>query len=243
MRVIKSFRELLLLLILLGLALPTIVSAAASTNFQIQEDTFSAGGGIQASSPNYQSRDSIGDIGVGSADSPNYKPQSGYVTTNDPSLTFAVNTSSVALGILTTGTTVTSTATFTVLNYTSYGYVVTINGNPPTNGGHQLTALATPTASSAGTEQFGINLVANTSPTTFGADPVQVPSSSFSFGSAATNYNTTNLYKYVSGNTIAQATKSSGQTNYTISFIANKATTTQGGQYSTSLNLVATGTY
>jgi hypothetical protein len=180
---------------------------------------------------------------VGSADSPNYKPQSGYVTTNDPSLTFVVNTSSVSLGILSTGSTATATATFRVLNYTSYGYVVTINGNPPTNGAHQLTALSSPTASAAGTEQFGINLMANTSPTTFGADPVQMPSSTFSFGAAAAGYNTTNLYKYVNGDTIAQAIKSSGETDYTISFIANKAATTQGGQYTTSLNLVATGTY
>ena len=38
------------------------------------------------------------------------------------------------------------------------------------------------TASSPGTEQFGINLVANTSPTTFDFESVQVPDATYGFG-------------------------------------------------------------
>jgi hypothetical protein len=136
-----------------------------------------------------------------------------------------------------------ATATFRVLNYTSYGYVVNIIGSPPTNSGHALAAMSSTAASSPGTEQFGINLVANTSPATFGADPVQVPSSTFSFGEAATNYNTANNYRYVSGEAIATGPKSSGETDFTISYIVNVATDTPGGQYGGNQVLVCTGTY
>ncbi len=222
---------------------PLALMAASSSSFQIQEDFFGAGGVIDSSSASYQSQDSIGAVGVGDAAGTAYQTQSGYTTTNDPNLSFIVNTSSVSLGTLTTGSTATGTATFSVLNYTSYGYIVQVIGNSPNNGAHNLTALSSPTASAAGTEQFGINLAANTSPTTFGAAPVQVPSSSFSYGTAATGYNTTNQYKYVSGNTIANATKTSGRTDFTISYIANIAIATPGGSYSGSQTFIVVGTY
>lgn len=222
---------------------PLAILAASSTSFQIQEDFLGSGGVIDSSSASYQSFDSIGAVGVGDSAGTAYQTQSGYTTTNDPNLSFIVNTSSVSLGALTTGSTATGTATFSVLNYTSYGYIVQVVGNSPNNGAHNLTALSSPTTSTAGTEQFGINLAANTSPTTFGAAPVQVPSSNFSYGVAASGYNTSNQYKYVSGNTIASAPKTSGRTDYTISYIANIATLTPGGSYSGSQTFIVVGTY
>ncbi len=235
--------SIITLAIIIGSTQPMVILASTSSNFQIQEDFLGSGGVIDSSSSNYQSFDSIGAVGVGDSAGTAYQTQSGYTTTNDPNLSFIVNTSSVSLGALTTGSTATGTATFSVLNYTSYGYIVQVLGNPPNNGVHNLTALSSPTASSAGTEQFGINLVANTAPTTFGANPVQVPSSSFSYGVAASGYNTTNQYKYVSGNTIASAPKTSGRTDFTVSYIANVATLTPGGSYSGSQTLVVVGTY
>lgn len=232
--------------LVLGFAclLPALeAQAQSSTNYQIQEDFVGGGGGQNASSSSYQSQDAAGATAVGDSQGTDYGTQSGPVTTNDPVLTFSVTDSTVNLGSLSTSITKTDTAAFSVLNYTSYGYIVQIIGNPPDNGAHTLTGLSSPTASSAGTEQFGINLVANTSPTSFGSDPVQVPSGSFSFGQAATGYSTANNYKYVSGNTIAQSTQSSGQTDYTISYIANIANNTPGGSYSGNQVLVCTGTY
>ena len=44
---------------------------------------------------------------------------------------------------------------------------------------------------------LSINLVANTSPVTLGADPVQDPDSTFSFGLVSADYSSPNLYKYV----------------------------------------------
>lgn len=232
---------------LLGLLVTILLSATAvastSNNYQIQEDFVGGGGVIDSSSPNYTSSDVIGDTAVGDANGTNYNTQSSYKTTSDPTLSFIVNTSSVSLGALSSATTKTGAATFKVLNYTSYGYIVQTLGNPPNNGAHTLTGMSSQAASATGTEQFGINLKANTSPIAFGADPVQVPGSTFSYGVAATGYNTANQYKYVSGNTIASAPKSSGETDYTISYIANISINTPGGSYSGNQVLVCTGTY
>jgi hypothetical protein len=106
-----------------------------------------------------------------------------------------------------------------------------------------LTPLASQTASSAGTEQFGINLKANTSPTTFGANPSQFPDSSFGFGFAAPGYDTANLYKYVKNDVIAKSNSSSGRTDYTISYIFNISNVTPAGIYTLNHDLVAIGTF
>lgn len=230
------------------IAMPALVHAqtSQSPDYQVQESFIGPGGDVESNSTNYQSGGSIGDIGIGeSAPNPagDYRTISGYNTTSDPALTFAVNTSSLNFGALSTSATTTATATFSVYNYTSSGYVVQTVGTPPANSGHTLTAMSSTAASSTGIEQYGINLVANTAPTTFGANPSQVPSSVFSSGAAASGYNTANQYRYVNGESIATASQSSGQTNFTISYIVNVATSTPGGSYNGSQELVCVGTY
>ena len=110
-----------------------------------------------------------------------------------------------------------------------------------------MAGLTTPTASSPGTEQFGINLVANTTvcgaPTNFGADPIQVPSNTYSFGQVSSGYNTCGLFKYVKGDTVAYSTRSSGETDYTISYLFNISNITAAGAYQFNHILVATSTY
>lgn len=224
----------------------TVASPAyglSSPNFIIEEDFVGGGGVNNSTSPNFSSQDSIGAPAVGDGKSTNNKTQSGATTTSDPMLEFGVNTSSVALGSLMTSLTRTGTASFSVRNYTSHGYVVQVVGNPPSTGSHTLTNMPAAAPSSQGTEQFGMNLVANTLPTAFGASPVQVPSTDFSYGNAATGYATANNYRYNSGDVIARATESSGRTDYTISYIANVSNSTPGGSYIGSQTLVCTGTY
>jgi hypothetical protein len=106
-----------------------------------------------------------------------------------------------------------------------------------------MTALATPTASAAGSEQFGINLVANTSPVNFGANPVQVPDNTFSFGQVAADYSSPGLFKYVKDDAVALSTASTSATNYTVSYIFNVSNVTPGGTYVLRHVLVATATY
>lgn len=223
-----------------------VIAQGSSSNYRIDESFIGPGGNLDSASANYKTesgQQTVGGSGGGEASSSNYSTKTGAPTTPDPALTCKVNSSSINFGALSTAVAATGTATFSVLNYTSYGYIVQIIGTPPATGAHQLTAMSSTGPSSTGAEQFGINLVANTSPATFGANPVQVPDSSFSFGSVSSNYNSANNYRYVAGETIASAPKSSGETDYTISYIANVATTTPGGTYSGGQTIVCVGTY
>jgi len=184
------------------------------------------------------------DIGGNESSSNAYQINSGPISSKDPNLSFGVSTGSVTLGTLASGSTATATASFSVLNYTSYGYTVVVLGTAPKIGAHTLSNLSSDTASAAGTEQFGINLAANTSPSIpSSAAPQQIPSSSFSNGSAAAGYSTANQFEYNSGNTIAQATASSGQTTFTISYIANISSSTPSGSDSATETLICTATY
>lgn len=219
---------------------------SSSTNYQVNEVYFGTGGELEACSTAYCSKQSAGEMGVGNTSSANYQAQGGFNTDREPYIAFLVTGGSTDLGVLSTLAPSTATATFSVKTYLSSGYVVQTVSDPPTNtlpGSPMLNALATPTASSPGTEQFGINLVANTSPVSFGANPIQVPDNTFSFGSAASGYNTQNLYKYVKGDSIAQSTKSSGETDFTISYLYNISNVTPAGEYRFDHDLVVTSTY
>ena len=216
---------------------------ASSPNYQVNEVQFGSGGVLHACSATFCSKQSLGEIGVGKTSSASYVAQAGFNTDRVPSLTFVVNATSYNLGTLVAGTPVTATATFSVKSYLAEGYVVTNASDPPKNGAYTMQALTTPTAFNSANEQFGINLVANTSPVTFGAIPAQNPSSSFSFGTAAAGYNTANLFKYIKGDIVAQSTKSSGQTDYTISYLFNTNAITPGGTYTMTHILVATSTF
>lgn len=227
----------------LGLLLmPLHAAASSSTSYSIQEDTLDGGGLAESGSAGFRLFDSLGASVVGEAASTEFGQQAGLVNTNEPSLTVVVNTPSVNLGALSTSATRTGVATFSVRNYTSYGYIVQLIGSPPSNGGHVLTNMSSAASSQPGSEQFGINLKDNNSPD-IGAEAQQVPDNSFSFGAPASGYNAANSFKYVSGDTIAMAAKSSGQTDYTVSYVANISVNTPGGSYATNQTLVVTGTY
>lgn len=215
---------------------------APTANCQ-EEDFVGSGGSVDSNSSNYSGRDAAGDSAVGESESNAYQLRSGYVTDGEPRLQFIVNTSSISLGDLTTAQAVTANSTFSVLNYTSFGYVVQAFGDPPANGSYVLDGMSSTAASQTGTEQYGINLRANTSPVTFGADAVQVPDSSFSSGGAAGGYSTANNFRYVPGETVASAAASSGQTNYTVSYIVNISSTTPAGKYSGQQGFICVGTY
>jgi hypothetical protein len=211
-----------------------------STNFQFEETALGGSGLIGSQSANFQATSSTGILGLDISASTNLQVEAGNLTTNDPALSFAVNNGNISFGSFSAGAASTATTTFQVINYTSYGYVVQIIGTAPTNGAHTIAPMASTAPSQAGTDQFGINLVANTSPVSLGANPDH---GQFGFGSATTNYGTSNNYRFVSGETIASSPKSSGQTIYTISYIVNVNNLTPGGNYNANQTLICTGTY
>lgn len=124
-----------------------------SSNYRTDESFIGPGGTLESNSTNYRTApggQSLGNPGgVGDSESTNYRSQAGATTTDDPSLTCAVNTSTLNFGSLSPS--VTATATFSVLNYTSHGYLVQIIGNTPESDGHNLTALSSGGTSTIGT--------------------------------------------------------------------------------------------
>lgn len=248
MRVKQKFLPMLFLALAVtfgmgGVALANTVPQSSSTNFRVNEVFFGSGGSLQDCSTTYCAKMSAGDTGVGNTASTNYQAQAGFNTDRQPYLEFMVNNTNQNIGTLTSTTTKTATATFSVKSYLASGYVVKHTSPGPTNGAYVMNGLATPSASAIGTEQFGINLVANTSPATLGAAPSQSPDATFGFGQAASGYNTANLYKYVKDDTIAYSDRSSGTTNYTISYIFNISNLTAGGTYKLNHVLVVTSTF
>jgi hypothetical protein len=216
------------------------VSALQSASYHFDETSVGSGGLIQSSSTNFGGSNSIGDLSVGNTSSANYQVNTGSQTTNDPALSFSITSGAISFPSFSSTAATVTTATFSVSNYTSYGYVVQVVGNAPSYGSHVIPAMAATGPSQVGIEQFGINLVANTLPSSVGANP---DNGQFGFGTAATNYNTSNQYRYVSGETIASAPKSSGLTNYTISYLVNVGALTPGGQYTANQTIIVTGTY
>lgn len=219
------------------------VPQSSSSNYRVNEVFFGSGGSLRDCSASYCAKLAAGETAVGNTKSTLYQSQAGFNTDRQPYLQFVVNNTNQNVGQLTSSSTKTATATFSVKSYLASGYVVKQTSPGPTNGAYTINGLATPSASAAGTEQFGINLVANTSPATFGANPSQAPDSTFSNGQVSAGYNTANLFKYVQNDTIAYSNSSSGTTNFTISYIFNISNLTAGGLYTLNHVLVATSTY
>jgi len=216
-------------------------STSSSSNYQVTQTEFGSSSSAQNCSTSYCSDSSVGAV-AGSTSSTSNTANFGSVTNSQPELAVIVEGGSSDLGVLSSSTTATKTMVVKVKNYLSSGYVMQIVGNPPTYQGHTLAAIPSPSTTHPGAEQFGINAVANTSPNV-GANPVQVPSGSFSFGSITPNYSTPNLFMYASGETVAQSPKSSGETDYTISMIINISNATPAGQYAGDFSAVVIATY
>lgn len=234
----------------LGLALVLFIAPAEATqtlqspNYQFDESSIGTGGLTQGSSTNFRIESATGDLAVGAAASSNYQVEAGSRTSPDPTLTFSVDNANANLGQFSASAASTATASFSIINYTSYGYVVQLVGEPPKYGSNEISAMTATAASQPGIEQFGVNLVANTSPTSFGANPDNgTTPNDFGFGEIAPNYATPNQFRYVSGETIASAPKSSGKTAYTLSYLVNVTALTPSGTYTSDQTLVVTGTY
>ena len=233
----------------IAVPLAAFAAQSQSSTYQVNEVFFGTGGELNSCSGSYCAKQSAGETTVGNPKGTAYQTQAGFNTDRQPSLEMTVTAATINLGVLNSGTTATATSTFNVKSYLSSGYSVITASDPPSNSGYTLNGLTSPTASNSSVEQFGINVVRNQTtcptpaPANFGADPVQVPSSTFSYGTAAAGYNTCGLFKYVKGDTIASSSQSSGETDYTISYIINISALTRGGAYSMNHVLVAVATF
>jgi hypothetical protein len=244
--------------VLCSLLLTSVVSAqSASPNYRVDESGFSSGSNVNASSSNFNAQGTAGLNAIGSASSTNFDVVAGLITPDVPFLEFVVSGAVVDLGVLDPNSATVGAAqagacscSFYVRSYVSSSYVVTTVSNPPTSeGGAVLDAkaiLGAPSSSDS-VEEFGINVVANTTPAV-GENPDNQPDNTFADGIAATGYDTPNQFKYAVGDVIARAagtanTKAWGQTDYTISYVAKSSSISPAGLYSMDHILVATSVY
>ena len=240
----KWFYAIPLLLALAPLAIAGHASAQQSNSggYSIDEVQFGTGSAQEMCGDEYCGDAATGSLVVGEGKSNGFSAQFGSLTTSDPMLELIVTNNDLDMGLLDTSTTATGTDTIQVRNYMSSGYIMQMTGPPPKMGSHTFEGMAIAAESEPGIEQFGVNLVNNSSPN-IGTDPVQVPSGDFSFGVASIDYNVGDYFKFIDGDVIAESLTSSGRTDYTLSMIMNISELTPGGKYTGKFSIIVTPTF
>lgn len=132
------------------------------------------------------------------------------------------------------------------------GYQITVNGPTLTNGANTITAIGgTDAASIVGTGQFGLNLVADTTPNITSSAAVAPADNGTNYkGQPTSNFGTTNNYAFTasSNNTIANSAYGGigGPTDaqiFTVSYIVNVPGSQAAGTYTSTLTFICTPTF
>jgi hypothetical protein len=120
----------------------------------------------------------------------------------------------------------------------SGGFAITANGNPPSAGTNVIDSPNKPVLSKQGSNQFGINLVANNTPS-IGSDPEGIWANAL----ASAEYSVPNQYKYVPGDVVAYSPNVSLMKKFTVSYILNSSENLRPGVYSTTITYIASGRF
>jgi hypothetical protein len=146
--------------------------------------------------------------------------------------------------------TATATSQLAASTNAGSGYSITVNGTTLTSGGNTVTAMGSSTTGVRGTSQFGMNLVANTTTTStpaIGSNLAPASNGTNYKGQALTGYSTTDNFKFVTGDTVANSAASgagpSDIQTYTVSYIVNANGAQAIGTYTTTLTYICTATY
>lgn len=152
--------------------------------------------------------------------------------TVDESLAFSMTGNSISFGTLSSLSATTGTNSFTISTNATGGYVTTVKGATLTSGSDTITAVgSTAATSTAGTEQFGINITAS--------GGVGAVDSTYAGTGAQYGYGATSS----TADTVASSSAPSDATTYSATYVANIAATTQPGSYTATLVYVTTGTF
>lgn len=203
-----------------------LAQTSSSNNYQMVESQFGNTSGLESCSGEYCATVSIGNDSGSSATTAEF----GEANYSEPMLEMIVIGGESNLGDLSTEQAGTKTMEVKIRNYLTGGYRLMVVGNAPTYQDHSLAALSTPTASQPGTEQFGINVVANTTPVT-GANPVLQPGGGDALSTVLEDYKIQNQFMYTSGQVIAETQTNTGGADYTISMLVNISNATPAGRY------------
>jgi len=127
------------------------------------------------------------------------------------------------------------------------GYSIIYNGATLTSGSNTITAMNPATTSTHGVSQFGLNLVANTTPT-IGANLTPASNGSNYKGEAVAPYATVDNFKFADGSIVADSANGGtpGGTDaqiFTISYIVNVPGSQPAGTYTSTLTYICTATF
>ena len=142
------------------------------------------------------------------------------------------------MGDLSANNTLTAQTQMAVGTNASAGFVITANGTTMSAGTNTIPSLTHPSPSVPGSNQFGINLVANATPLV-GRDP----EGDWANAVAAPEYSQPNKYKFQSGDVVASSPNVSLMKKFTISYIVNAANDLKAGIYTTTINFIASGRF
>jgi hypothetical protein len=142
------------------------------------------------------------------------------------------------MGTLDTESTLAAQSQMSVGTNATGGFAISAYGTAPSAGTNVINAPIVPTESTPGTNQFGINLVANDAPA-IGNDP----EGPWANAIVAPEYGAANRYKYTNGDVIAYSPNVSLMKKFTISYIINANEALRPGVYSTTLTYIASGRF
>lgn len=142
------------------------------------------------------------------------------------------------MGELSTSSTLTAQTQMAVGTNASGGFAITANGPAMSSGTNIIGGSRQPTESRPGTNQFGINLVENSTPKVG-----QNAEGEWANATASSAYSTPNRYKYVSGDTVASSLNVSLMKKFTVSYILNSSPQLRAGVYTTTITYIASGRF
>lgn len=142
------------------------------------------------------------------------------------------------MGTLSPSTTLTAQSQMAVGTNASGGFAITANGTPMSAGTHVIDSPSSPTESRPGKNQFGINLVANNTPS-IGTDP----QGTWANAVASPDYGMTDRYKYKPGDVVAYSPNVSLMKKFTVSYIVNSSENLHPGVYTTTITYIASGRF
>ena len=139
----------------------------------------------------------------------------------------------VQLGILSPFQANAGTSQFSAGTNSVTGYNVFVLGTTMTSGNNTIARMISPSGSTPGTNEFGLNLRANINPTV-GQDP-----SGPGTAAPTANYNIPNLFMFNPGDTVATINKPSNYNRMTVSYLVNINGNQPPGVYNTTLTYLA----
>jgi hypothetical protein len=143
----------------------------------------------------------------------------------------------VDMGVLRSTTAATGTSQLQAGTNADFGLAITANGTTMTSGNNEVAALGSPTASSPGHAQFGVNLRANTAP------PIGQNPSGPGIANPTSQYNIINRFVFHPGDVIATSPDTTDIRKFTVSYVTNVPPGQPPGVYTATLTYICTASF